>query len=341
VSSKSKTTQAGTQATTSQTSPTVPSWIADPTQNAAGQVAALQAGGPAAYTPGSSAVQQAATAGALNLQTSPYYGQASGVLNNVPQVTTGGNIDPVTGQSVLTNLQAYENPYQDQIINPVLQQYDQQSGMTQAAQAAAAARTNAFGGSRYGVESALTDQQLAMGRAQTQGGLLQGMYTQAAGMSAQDAANRQAAEMATQQGQEFMAGQTQTASQANQAAALQKAGLLTTLGSTQDTDARSNLQTQAAIGTEQTNLENQIKQYPLQYQAQIESLLSGLNPSMYTGSTTSGLGNSTSTSTTQQQPGLLQMLGAGISAGSMFAGTQGLGAMFGGGATSQAMPEFY
>jgi hypothetical protein len=255
------------------------------------------------------------------------YGQASSVLNNIPQVQ---------GQSVLDNLSAYENPYQNQVINPVLAQYDQQAGMTKAAQAAQAAQGGAFGGSRYGVQEAQTDQQLAMGRASTQGGLLNQMYTQATGLSAQDAANRQAALLA------------------NQNAALQQGGLLTNLGTAQADVAGKNLELQDTIGGQATALQNQAKQYPLQYQAQLESLLSGLNPAMYTGQSTQGTGSETSKSTTVQDPGLLASIGQGLGiASTLFGGgggSGGLASMFGGGSgastagasgTGQLMPEFY
>jgi hypothetical protein len=347
MSSKTQTSSNQTQNTASTATPNVPTWISNPSQALAGQVSALQAGGPAAYTPGESALQSGATANAYNLQLPGQYNAASNALTGMPQVSANSTIDPVTGQSLLTNLSAYENPYQSQVINPVLAQYDQQAAQTQAAQQAAAAQTGAFGGSRYGVAQALTAGQLAMGRASTQGGLLNQMYDTATGLSAQDAANRQAAELATQQGQEFMAGQNLTAQQANQQAALQQGSLLTGLAASMNQQNQGNIALQSEIGGQQTALQNQISQYPLQYQAQLESLLQGLNPSLFTGQSTTGTGQSSGTSTTTQQPGLLQALGGLTSAASMFAPGGGAGAlsMFNpfssGGSVQGAAPEFY
>jgi hypothetical protein len=347
MSSKKTTTSNQTQNTASSTTPTVPSWIQTPTMNAALQIGGLQANGPGAYTPGISDLQRQAATAAGNLTLPGEYQQASGVLSGVPNVTNGGAVGNITapgqvadvnGQSVLDNLSSYYNPFESSIINPVLQQYDYQAGQTRAAQAAQAAAGGAFGGSRYGIQEANTEQQLAMGRAQTQGGLLNQMYTQAAGMSEADTARRQAAALANQQAaeqagqwsltaaqanqqaQEQAAQRELAAEQANQGATLQKAGLLTGLGTAENQSNLANLSAQAGIGAQMTDLQNAIKQYPLQYQAQIESLLSGLNPSLYTGSSSTGYGQSQGTSTETSSPGLLDMLGTGIQAASLFAG---------------------
>jgi hypothetical protein len=288
----------------------------------AGQVSALTGQGPAAYTPQMSAEQQQAIQSGMNLGMPAAYGQAGDTLNNVPNVQ---------GQSVLDNLSSYYNPYESSVINPVLQQYDYQAGQTRAAQAAQAAAGGAFGGSRYGVQEANTEGQLAMGRASTQGGLLNQMYGQAAGMSAQDAANRQAAMLA------------------NQNAALQKGGLLTNLGAQEAQTQGRNVELQDTLGGQATELQNQQRQYPLQYQAQLESLLQGLNPALFTGQSTSGTGTENSTSSTVSNPGLLASIGQGLSIASSLFGGQGggggLSSMFGGGGGggggSQMMPEFY
>jgi len=150
------------------------------------------------------------------------------------------------------------------------------------------------------VQEAQTEGDLARGRASTEGNLLNQMYTQATGLSAQDAANRQAAQTS------------------NQNAALQKAGLLTNLGSTQDASSRANVALQDQVGSQQTDLENAIKQYPLQFQAQIESLLQGINPSMYVGQSSYGTDTTNSNTTQTSDPGVLGGLGMGLQALSMF-----------------------
>ena len=394
MSSKKTTSTNQTQNTASTSTPNVPDWIANPTQQAAGNIANAQAMGPGQFTPGISDVQQQAYNQAQYLQgSSANYDTATNILKNIPGVTNGGGyqsigggggvaditnggvIDPVTGQSVLTNLDAYYNPFKSQILNPVLADYDYQSGQTRAAQAAAAAKGGAFGGSRYGIQEAQTEGDLARGRASTEGGLLNSMYTQAAGMSEADTARRQAADLANQQGQEFTAGQNLTASQANQQAALnekarqfaadqanqsagltvagrqqaaeeanqaaelQRAGLLSSVGTAQGADARANVALQNDIGSSMTSLQNVIKQYPLAFQQQISGLLQGLNPGLYTGQSSTGTGSSQGTSTETSNPGLLDYLKMGLQGASMFAGPIA-GAMGGGASASPSWSAY-
>lgn len=289
---KTTTTQSQTSAgtTAGSTTPNVPDWLKAPAQSLAGNIGALQGQGYAAFMPQPSALQTLANNNAAGLAPSAAYGQASDALKNVPNVG---------GQSLLTGLSQYYNPFKDQVLNPVLSDFDANSGTVRAAQAAAAARGGAFGGSRYGIAQAQTEDNLARGRATTEGGLLNQMYTQATDLSGQDAARRQAADTS------------------NQAAALQKAGLLTGLGSAQSADARGNVALQGQLGQQQTALDNIKQQYPLQFQSQLESLLSGLNPGMFTGQSTTGTStgkqDSTGTQVTHDPMGSI-MSGLGTAA---------------------------
>ena len=335
----SKKTTDSTTNTNSTTTPNVPTWISQPSQALAGQISALQAGGSAKYAPGVSNLEQQAATAAGNLTGSPYYGQAAQAANATPNAVSGGAIDPITGQSLLTNLSSYYTPFKDQVLNPVLADYDAQSGMTRAAQAAAAAKGGAFGGSRYGIQEAQTEADLARGRASTEGGLLNSMYTQATGLSAQDAAARQAAMTSNQGAQENTAGRVQAASEANQQAQLAKAGLLSGIGTAQGADTRANVALQGQLGQQETELQNEIKQYPLKYQAQLESLLSGLNPQMYVGSNVTGTSSGHSTETSD--PGLLGYLGAGMQLAGMasgFGAPSSIASLFGGGASAAFDP---
>ena len=300
MSSKKQTTDS---TSTKTTTPNVPDWFTQPTTTEAGNVTSLINQGAGAYTPGISDLQTQATNAAGNLTTSPYYQQAADQLGSVGNVSA----DQVKGESLLDNLDAYYNPFKQQITDPVLADYDTQSGLTRAAQSAAAAQGGAFGGSRYGVQEAQTEGQLARGRAATEGGLLQNMFTESTNLSGQDAARREQASISNQSA-------NLAASQANQAAGLQKASILAGLGTSSDADTRSNLQLQAGLGGVQTDAENAIKQYPLTYAAQTEGLLAGLNPSLFTGSTQTGTEHSTQTT----DPGLLDYLGSAAQIGSLF-----------------------
>ena len=314
--SNKKTSQSGssTQANTSTatTTPNVPDWIADPSKQIAGNIQGFLNQGPDAYTPQTSALQQQAfnTAGTLGAGSSQYLSQAGDALNSVGNISA----DQVTGQSLLTNLSDYYNPFKDQVLNPVLADYDVQSGQTRAAQAAAAAKNQAFQGSRYGIQEANTEDALARGRATTEGGLLNQMYTSATGLSGEDAARRQSAMTSNQSA-------NLAAAQANQSAELQKAQQLAALGISTGSEDRANLGVQAGLGGILTDQQNAARQYPLTYQQQQESLLSGLDPSLYTGKTVdaSGTQTGTSNSTTTQDPGLLSKLGQAAQIAALFA----------------------
>jgi hypothetical protein len=302
--SSKKTTGATTSQsadTSSATStPSVPSWIQNPSMQVAGNVQSLLNAGPAATTPQISSLEQQAFTNAGNLGAGTgSYNAAGTTLGSVPNVTG----QTVTGSSLLDGgLDQYYNPFKSQVLDPTLADYDQQSGITRAAQAAQAAAGQAFQGSRYGIQEAQTEDNLARGRASTEGTLLNSMYGQATTLADEDAARRQQAALANQ-------STDLSAQQSNQSAALQKAQQLASLGTAQGSDERANLGVMAGLGGVQTDAENAISQYPLQYQQQIEGLLSGLNPSLYTGKTvdTSGTstGSGTSTSTTSDPMGTI------------------------------------
>ena len=158
--SSKKTTTDQHQTSNQTTTPDVPDWLLNPAQNLAGQLGGLLGQSPSTFAPGASDLQKQATAGASALNTQQPFDAAT-------QATQGINTN-VQGQSVLDNLSSYETPYRDQVLNPVLADYDANSATTRAAQQAAAAKGGAFGGSRYGVAQAATEDQLARGRASTE-----------------------------------------------------------------------------------------------------------------------------------------------------------------------------
>jgi len=182
------------------------------------------------------------------------------------------------GASVLDGLEKYFTPFRDKVINPVLNDYDVNAGKTRAAQAASGAANGAFRGDRFALREAATEGDLARGRAATEGGLLSDMFTQATGLSSQDAARRQAAQ------------------EGNRTAQLAGAGQLSSIGTAQGANQRGNVALQGALGSDQSQTQTNIKQYPLEYQQALEGLFAGLDPSLFTGQTINSSGNSTGTS---------------------------------------------
>jgi hypothetical protein len=285
----------------------------------AGNVQNMLDQGSSSYTPSISGLQQQAFNSASTLGgpsgSSQYFDSAGTALNGMPQAGAGD----VTGASLLDNgLDQYYNPFKSQVLNPVLSDFDYQAGQTRAAQAAQAAAGQAFQGSRYGIQEANTEDNLARGRASTEGTLLNQMYGQATTLADQDAARRQQAALANQSTQ-------LSSSEANQQAALQRAQQLASLGTTSGADTRANLGIQAGLGGVLTDAQNQIAQYPITYQQQMAGLLSGLDPSLYASKTvdTTGATTGNQSGTTSENPGLLGSLGQAAQIASLFAPSDG------------------
>ena len=126
------------------------------------------------------------------------------------------------GQLANTNLSAYTNPFESQVVDQALGDIERSRLMAQNQLGAQATSANAFGGSRQGVAEAETNRAFADQAARTASGLRQARYTQAQQMAMQDIGTAQQAALANQQAN-LAAGTTtagfgQQANLANQAA---------------------------------------------------------------------------------------------------------------------------
>jgi hypothetical protein len=101
--------------------------------------------------------------------------------------------------------QPYENRFTDQVVNTTLNNFDEFAGRQRAQEAAQAAGNNAFSGSRFGVQRAITEEQIARERASQEAGLRFGAQDRAFGLGMQDAG------MATQVSQSNAAAANQQA----------------------------------------------------------------------------------------------------------------------------------
>jgi len=93
---------------------------------------------------------------------------------------------------IAQNIGQFTNPFQTQVINTALQNIEMQRQQQQLGNQAAATRARAFGGSRQGVQEALTNQAALMAAGQTAGNLAFQGFGQAAQLAQQDVAARQA-----------------------------------------------------------------------------------------------------------------------------------------------------
>jgi hypothetical protein len=126
-------------------------------------------------------------------------------------------------------------------------------------------------------------------------------------MSEADTARRQQADLANQTAAGTnVANQLEAARQASDLASKKSAESLALTA-----DDRARLAAQGLAGTDQFNTETGIQQYPLEYAKNMEGLLAGLNPQLYTGQTITGSGTSTShgTENTTNKQGLLDWFG--------------------------------
>ena len=127
------------------------------------------------------------------------------------------------GLGALTGPQAYEpymSPYQQEVIDTTLAEFDRQQAIAQTAQRDRAIQAGAYGGGREGVLAAETASRGAANRAQLQAQLLAQGFQQAQAAAAQDLAARQGlGQYQTQMGQ---AGQAQEQAIRDAAAAAER-----------------------------------------------------------------------------------------------------------------------
>lgn len=121
--------------------------------------------------------------------------------------------------SMLEGFDKYQIAPTQALVDTTLADFDAAAGVTRAAQSGAAARNGAFAGSRYGIQEAATEGELARARAAADAQLRDRAFTQAVGMAQFDTGNRQAVNLANaqmgNQHNQYQAGLQQQANLAN------------------------------------------------------------------------------------------------------------------------------
>jgi hypothetical protein len=131
------------------------------------------------------------------------------------------------GQIAGSNLSAYTNPYENQVVGQALGDIERSRLMQQNQLGAQASAAGAFGGSRQGIAEAETNRAFADQSARTASGLRQSGYANAQQMAGQDIASRMQASLANQGANLSAQGQTAgntLASQQFNSGALNQAG---------------------------------------------------------------------------------------------------------------------
>jgi hypothetical protein len=200
-------------------------------------------------------------------------------------------VDP--SQIASTNLQPYENPYTQDVINKTLPIMQQNLALSQNQQQNAANSANAYGGSRQAIQQGVTQAQGAMGMGQMAAQLNQANFAQAQAAAGTDVASQNAAKLANQQ-----AGLTANQQQILAASGLgnlgqqqmqnnvAQYGMLTSAGAQQEQQQQNDINAQMAKF-------QQAWSYP---QAQLGMMESSLGMTPYNTGTS---GSSASTSETQ------------------------------------------
>jgi hypothetical protein len=213
------------------------------------------------------------------------------------------------GQFNAQTLQAYENPYQQQVEQGALAAVERQRQLATNQVGQQARSVGAFGGSRQGVQEALTNAEAMRIAGETSGALRSQGFRTAAELYGQDQARAQQAAQLRLAG----AGQIGAIAGAGQQALVGEAGALESAGKAQQAQQQAYLDEAYRRYAEERN-------YPLTQLGIRQAGLTGVPYSTTTSSTTTGGGNLGLTALGgaglgAQIGGLIPGLGAGYGAG--------------------------
>ena len=326
-SSKSSSTSTTNQNQNVVATPTNPEWVTDSVKGLQGRINGLLDTDASSLVPGASRLQENAFRNAdylggwrpSSLQAATKAGELMGTTMTPQQAqaslaSSRGLLD--------VDLDAYQNPFEQSVIDTTLAANDEAAGMRRAALAGQQARGQKFSGSGSAIERALFERGALQDRAGIEANLRAQGFDRATGLATGDL-NREAdtsrfnAGLQTQTSQ-FNAGQANALRQAEVDAQLRATGLLGDLSNASAVNDRADLGLLADLGAEQRDIERQ----KLGAEANLLSLVSSLNASqpyeLFRGQTTNSTGSSTTNSsskTTETDPfgaagGLLGGLGS-------------------------------
>jgi hypothetical protein len=240
------------------------------------------------------------------------------------------------GQLSSTDLSPYLNPFTSDVANATAAQLARQNNIDNTDAAAKATAAGAFGGSRSAVLQNLNTDSYQRNLDQTLANLNLTGFQNAQQAALSDIANRLTAGNANQNALntagQFNAGQTQSAANANQAAALSGAGIRG------QANAQLGNIAQQQYGANVGDIQRAYNAWLAQQQGLLsgQSILDASLGQIQAPTTTTGQSQSNGTTETTQTPGLGQILG-GLGSLAMGIGTGGLGfAPFAAGAAGAA-----
>jgi hypothetical protein len=278
--------------------PNVPDWLLQPTQANQTRLNGLANIDPRSLVPGADPLQTQAAGSAAHLG-SPWNFDAA--ISNTRDLA-GTQTPSAVSASLLDNLPAYMSPYTSDVVRTTLAGFDKNAAATRAAQTLALAGSGAFGGSGAAITQSQTEGSLAQARAAQEAQLRDQAFQTGAGLSNLDAGRRQ-------QTSQFNSDLSIRDQQEKAALAAQLAGL----AQAKDTNAQGNIQTQEGVGAVNRGIATDQARAPFDFQAWLEQMQQGQDPSLFTGQTQAGT-EATNTKQTGTQTGKGSQFGWSIGA---------------------------
>jgi hypothetical protein len=192
-----------------------------------------------------------------------------------------GNVRDISSQAGAAGMAAYQNPFEEQVVQNALQDIERSRQMQQMQGSVQAVAAGAFGGSRQGVAQALTNEAALREAGRTAAGLRSEGFQFAAGMGQTDAARalqaqaaNQGIDMSIEQANAQLRQQTGMANQEainrramEQAGLQQQAGLFSATAQNQAAQRQAELAQQAAMANQQLAAQRASEQAGLQQSA--------------------------------------------------------------------------
>lgn len=298
---KSKTKESSQSATNfnTVTTPTNPEWVTQGVQGVQGRINSLLSTDASTLVPGASGLQQQAFAGAQGLG-QPNAGitgaqdAVRGILDGDPREAMMAS----AGRVIDADLQAYQNPFTEGVVNTTLSGFDRSADRVRAQQAMDMARGARFGGSRSAITASMTEGELAQQRAAQEAGLRAAGFDRATGLATSDLDRSSNVSM-------FNAGQANQFSMQDQAQRLQAAGLLGDLGQAQAATTRADLGLLTDMGGQEREIERQVRGSDVELTKLIAALNASQPYELFRGQTATGTENRTgsgTSTTTESDP---------------------------------------
>ncbi|RAK60887.1 hypothetical protein DJ021_14230 [Phenylobacterium hankyongense] len=271
------------------TTPIVPQWASDLTQNVAGRVGGLTGLDPQILVAPVQPLQQQASAAAGGLTGSPWNFDAAANLTRGAADTSwlspymSADTPSASGGTASSYIDSYMNPYLHDVVDATAADLDANAGQVRAKQALDLAGSGAFGGSGAALTQSMTEGELARARATSLSSLRSQGYNAALGAAAGDAERATQAQIANAQMALQDSAQKVGFGLQGQQQQLQAANQLTGLSSAYDANQRANIATQADLGDTLRNIDQEQRQAPVTSTQQIVAMLSGLPINLFTG----------------------------------------------------------